>query len=133
MESYEKILVVDDEPTMLVPMQFILADAGYHVFTASDGGEGLAVARKELPDIIITDNKMSPIDGLELVKDLRRDGVTVPIIVYSAIIHPNVEAQYKLQGVKTFLNKPVSMKELLDAVVQELGLGEQGSTETTET
>lgn len=64
-ESVKKILVVDDEPTLVATLQFNLEREGYRVATAADGGSALSVARREHPDVILLDLKLPGMDGLE--------------------------------------------------------------------
>lgn len=66
-----KILVVDDEPDILQILTYNLEKEGYVVFTANDGEEGLAVAEKEYPNLIILDIMMPKMDGVELCRQLR--------------------------------------------------------------
>lgn len=66
-----KILVVDDEPDILEFLKYSLEKEGYQVFTANNGEEGIKVARKELPDLIILDIMMPVMDGVEVCRQLR--------------------------------------------------------------
>lgn len=66
-----KILVVDDEPDILEFLEYNLSKAGYQVLTASNGEEGVALAEKEKPDLIILDIMMPKMDGVEVCRTLR--------------------------------------------------------------
>ncbi len=66
-----KILVVDDEPDILNFISYNLQKEGYEVSTASDGAMGIAIAKKELPELIILDIMMPQLDGIEVCKELR--------------------------------------------------------------
>jgi two-component system alkaline phosphatase synthesis response regulator PhoP len=68
-----KILVVDDEPDILEILRYNLAKEGYQVVTASDGKEGLDLAKKENPDLVILDIMMPKMDGVEVCRALRAD------------------------------------------------------------
>ena len=65
----EKILLVDDEPTLLGTLALNLRASGYEVVTASDGASALEVARAESPDLIVLDLMMPELDGLDRLPD----------------------------------------------------------------
>ncbi|PIE36429.1 two-component system response regulator [candidate division KSB3 bacterium] len=68
-----KILVVDDEPSIVRPLTFILKKNNYKVLTASDGEEGLSVARKERPALIFLDVMMPKKNGYDVCQELKED------------------------------------------------------------
>ena len=80
------ILIVNDEPDQLTLMGSLLRKAGYSVLTAEDGIEGLSLARREQPDLVISDVSMPRMDGLEFCREIRADNElkTVPILLVSA-------------------------------------------------
>ena len=80
------ILIVNDEPDQLTLMTSLLRKAGYSVLTAEDGVEGLSLARREQPDLVISDVSMPRMDGLEFCREIRSDNElkTVPILLVSA-------------------------------------------------
>ena len=79
----QTILVVDDEADICKSLQERLMGERYMVLTASDGRRGLRVFNEQLVDLVITDILMPELDGLEVVRTLRRIGATVPIIAMS--------------------------------------------------
>src|SRR5687767_10287824 len=81
-----KVLVVDDEPDAVELVEFNLRKAGLKVLTAEDGVEALAKARAHLPDLILLDVMLPGMDGLEVCRNLRKDGKTasIPIIMLTA-------------------------------------------------
>ena len=80
------VLIVNDEPDQLTLMGSLLRKAGYSVLTAEDGQEGLTLARRERPDLVISDVSMPRMDGLEFCREIRADSElkTVPILLVSA-------------------------------------------------
>ena len=80
------ILIVNDEPDQLILMSTLLRKAGYSVLTAEDGVEGLSLARREQPDLVISDVSMPRMNGLEFCREIRADNElkTVPILLVSA-------------------------------------------------
>jgi PAS domain S-box-containing protein len=81
------VLIVNDEPDQLRLMRNLLNKAGYSVLTADDGREGLAMARRERPDLVISDVSMPEMNGLEFCRHIRADSElkTVPILLISAL------------------------------------------------
>ena len=81
------VLIVNDEPDQLRLMQGLLKKAGYSVLTADDGREGFALAKREHPDLVISDVTMPYMDGLEFCRHLRADTElkTIPILLVSAL------------------------------------------------
>ena len=80
------VLIVNDEPDQLTLMGTLLHKAGYSVLTAEDGVEGLTLARRERPDLVISDVSMPRMNGLEFCREIRGDSElrTVPILLVSA-------------------------------------------------
>ena len=80
------VLIVNDEPDQLTLMGSLLRKAGYSVLTAEDGREGLTLARRERPDLVISDVSMPRMNGLEFCREIRADSElkTVPILLVSA-------------------------------------------------
>ena len=81
------VLIVNDEPDQLRLMGSLLHKAGYSVITAEDGSEGLALARRERPDLVISDVTMPIMGGLEFCREIRADSElkTIPILLVSAL------------------------------------------------
>ena len=81
------VLIVNDEPDQLTLMGSLLRKAGYSVITADDGVEGLTLARRERPDLLISDVSMPRMNGLEFCREIRADAElkTVPILLVSAL------------------------------------------------
>src|SRR5689334_3945896 len=81
------VLIVNDEPDQLQLMRNLLSKAGFAVLTAGDGTEGLDLAKRQRPDLLISDVSMPRMDGLEFCRRLRADGElkTVPILLISAL------------------------------------------------
>ena len=80
----KKVLVVDDEQSILTLLQYNLQQAGYEVITASDGDEGKNLALKENPDLIVLDLMLPKLDGLEVCKQLRQQKNFTPVLMLTA-------------------------------------------------
>ncbi|MBL8098529.1 MAG: response regulator transcription factor [Anaerolineales bacterium] len=111
----KKILLVDDETEILEICRDYLKASGYDVVTAKDGVQGLAFAKHEKPDLIVTDLSMPEMDGLDLCRNIRKES-NVPIIMLTA----RVEETDKLIGLEIgaddYITKPFSPRELVARV-----------------
>ncbi len=109
------ILVVDDEPKMIKIARDYLAQAGYHVITASDGAAAVSASRTAKPDLIVLDLGLPNMDGLDVTRAIRKDS-NVPIIMLTA----RGEESDKLVGLELgaddYMTKPFSPKELVARV-----------------
>ena len=79
--AQSKILLVDDNTDGMLARRAVLEELGYHVVPAGCGSEALKLVEKESFDLVITDYKMSPVNGLELIKKLRDTGFDRPVIL----------------------------------------------------
>lgn len=110
--SLPHALVVEDEALLLDAISMALGRTGsLRISRAHDASEALAIARVDLPDVVITDVKMPGISGLELLELLRNDFPTLPIVVMSAF-GPSVRRQALRKGATHFLDKPFPIAEL---------------------
>lgn len=115
------ILVVDDEPDIRSLVSEILADEGYRVAVAEDGGTARDALRERRPDLILLDVWMPDIDGISLLKEWSEtDGLPCPVIMMSG--HGNVETAVEATrfGAYDFLEKPLSLAKLLLTVERAL-------------
>ena len=111
-ESNAKILVVDDEEILREMIEFNLRRDGYEVMLASDGEEALEFARAFEPDLVILDIMLPVIDGLQVLRTLRKDS-TVPILLLSAR-GEEIDRVLGLElGADDYLTKPFAMRELV--------------------
>jgi len=108
----KKILIVDDEPQIVEICRDYLKAAGYETVTASNGVQGLSLARREKPDLVVLDLMMPEMDGLDFTREIRRES-DVPIIMLTA----RVEETDKLIGLELgaddYITKPFSPRELV--------------------
>jgi DNA-binding response OmpR family regulator len=112
-----KVLIIDDEPQVRRLIRQMLTRAGHDVAEASDGAEGLASVRADLPDIIITDIMMPNKEGIETIRDVRREAPELPILVISGNPGSDLYMQMaRMLGAHAALAKPFRSSELLRAV-----------------
>jgi DNA-binding response OmpR family regulator len=111
-----KILIVEDEPEMVVGLKDNFEFEGYEVATASDGVTGLERARALKPDLIVLDIMLPKLSGLEVCKTLRGEGVATPIIMLTAR-GQEVDKVVGLElGADDYVTKPFSVRELMARV-----------------
>ncbi len=107
----EKILLVDDEPTLLETLALNLRTSGYEVVTASDGATALEMANSESPDLIVLDLMMPELDGLTVCRNLRQASDT-PILVLTARTGELDKIVGLESGADDYMTKPFSVGEL---------------------
>lgn len=110
-----KVLVVEDERTLLETLEYNLVHQGYQVFTAENGRYALEIARSELPDLIVLDVMLPGIDGFEVCRILRKE-LSMPIIMLTARSEEVDKIVGLEMGADDYLTKPFSMRELLARV-----------------
>ena len=101
-----KILAIDDDPAMTDLLTLLLKTHGFSVLTANTGEEGVAISRKETPDVIILDLMMPGMDGWQVCNQIRTFS-KVPILVFSALDSPGMVASALDAGADDYLVKPV--------------------------
>jgi DNA-binding response OmpR family regulator len=108
-----KILIVEDEESILMPLEDNLRLEGYEVLCARDGLEGLSMARKHAFDLVVLDIMLPKMDGFEVCKRLRQDRVMTPILMLTAKSQ-EVDKVLGLElGADDYVTKPFSSRELL--------------------
>jgi|SRR5579859_4877908 len=111
----KSVLVIDDEPKIAELCRDYLLAAGYSVLTAADGPLGLALARRERPDLVVLDLMLPGMDGLDVCRELRRDS-SVPIIMLTARVDETDRLVGLELGADDYLSKPFSPRELVARV-----------------
>jgi DNA-binding response OmpR family regulator len=109
------ILVVDDEPRIVELARDYLEHAGFRVITANDGRAALDVARHHRPDLIVLDLGLPGLDGLDVTRELRRDG-SIPIVMVTARDDELDKVLGLELGADDYLTKPFSPRELVARV-----------------
>ena len=111
-----KVLIVEDEPDMVLGLKDNFEFEGYEVVTASDGAAGLERARAQKPDLVILDIMLPKLSGLEVCKTLRGEGFEAPIIMLTAR-GQEIDKVVGLElGADDYVTKPFSIRELLARV-----------------
>ncbi len=118
MNNPAKILVVDDNPANRYIFERRLSSRGYEILTATDGEQGLAVAREIRPDLILLDVMMPKMDGIEVCRRLKSDPACpfIPIIMVTAKVDPKDVVEGLDSGADEYLTKPVDHTALVARV-----------------
>jgi DNA-binding response OmpR family regulator len=118
MEAPVRILAVDNEPSVTLSLRFVFADPRYELSCVESGKAALAKldANSNLYDVIIVDQKMPNLTGLELVSAIRKRGINGKIIVVSAHLTSEIRQAYERLGVHVTFGKPFNVDELRRAV-----------------
>ncbi|MEJ9228103.1 response regulator transcription factor [Peribacillus butanolivorans] len=109
----KKILVVDDEQSIVTLLQYNLEQAGYSVVTALDGEEGLQAAVDIRPDLVVLDLMLPKMDGLEVCKQLRQQKINIPILMLTAKDDEFDKVLGLELGADDYLTKPFSPREVV--------------------
>ena len=120
-----RILFVDDDPEIVDVAKQILSRAGFQVLSSQNGKQALAVFDRQPVDLVITDLVMPELDGLELIKELRRRSPALPIVAISGDFGGRFLRVAMHLGAQGSLLKPFSREELLQAVRTVLGAGSE--------
>jgi len=135
MDKNTTILIIDDEPALLMGLAARIKRQGYHVVTASDGNEGLSKARETLPDLILSDVMMPPPNGFELRKLMEQDPrlASIPFIFLTARSGVEDRVNGIRDGADDYITKPFVTDELfarIEAVLRRVNTArERGRAE----
>jgi len=118
-----KILIVDDSPTELHVLSQMLEAQGHLALTASNGEQGINLAREEIPDLILMDVVMPGMNGFQATRKLSRDVMTkdIPVIIVSTKDQETDREWGLRQGACAYMVKPVAAQELVEKVKTVLG------------
>ena len=109
----QKILLVDDERDILELIGFNLEKEGYEVYTAENGRKAIEVANRVIPDLILLDVMMPGLDGFEVVRRLRNEGSTAPVLFLTARDSTEDKVRGLTVGGDDYVTKPFSLEEVI--------------------
>jgi two-component system, cell cycle response regulator DivK len=126
-----RILIVEDNADNMELAVFLLQSAGHSVLSADDAEAGLALARHELPDLILMDIQLPGMDGLEATSLLKRDEATraIPVLALTALAMKGDEERIRAGGCAGYISKPLGVASFLKAISTHL----HGSEVTVQT
>ena len=114
------ILLVDDDHDLRSFIAALLVHSGYRVDTAGDGASGWIALKNRHYDVLITDNTMPRVTGLELIKKLRSEDMTLPVIMASGTAPTEELSQNPWLNIDAVLSKPYTITELVKTVGEVL-------------
>ena len=120
----KKILIVDDEPNIVISLEFLMKKEGFEVAVANDGDEALAMVASFNPDILLLDVMMPKKSGFEVCEALRADTqrAGLKIVMLTAKGRDTEMAKGLAIGADAYVTKPFSTKELVDKVKEMLAV-----------
>ncbi|MCR5826721.1 MAG: response regulator transcription factor [Oscillospiraceae bacterium] len=116
METKKRILIVEDEKNIVDIIRFNMNREGYDTLEAYDGETGLALARREKPDLILLDVMLPKMIGFDVCRTLRDEGDNVPVIILTAREEEEDKVLGLELGADDYITKPFSMRELIARV-----------------
>ncbi len=113
-----KVLVVDDSPTELSQFKEMLEGLGHEVITAENGEDGVTLAKKDQPDIVLMDIVMPGMNGFQATRQICRGAETehIPVIIVSSKKQETDKVWGERQGAKGYITKPADSQDLASAI-----------------
>ncbi|MBW1849328.1 MAG: sigma-54-dependent Fis family transcriptional regulator [Deltaproteobacteria bacterium] len=113
---FPSVLIVDDEPSILQSLGGLLSDEVFEIITASNGYEALKIIDKESPDLVLLDIWMPGIDGIETLKEIKKDNPYIQVIIITG--HGNIETAVKATKLGAFdlIEKPLSIDKVIVSI-----------------
>ena len=118
------ILYVDDNEEMIELVGIVLANSGYQILSQTDGQATLDFCANETPDLILMDLKMPDMDGFETIRQLRKQGFTNPIVVFTGLATEEDREKATAAGCDGYIVKDLEMRGLentIDGFIAESG------------
>lgn len=118
MSERKKIMIIDDEKDLLEELSIRMESCQWDVIIASNGLEGLEVAKKDKPDLIVLDVVMPKMNGYQVCRSLKLDTSTqhIPVILLTAMVQANDKAYGKEMGASDYLSKPCDVRVLIEKI-----------------
>lgn len=113
-----KLLIIEDDPSMLELLRVHLRAVGHSVRTVSDAADGIRAILADPPDLILSDIAMPYLDGMELLRALRSEPLTrrIPVIFLTGLTDDDTLAKASTLGADDFLTKPIQVEDLLSSI-----------------
>lgn len=116
----EKVLIVDDEPNIVMALEYALKKKKYDVYIARDGDEAIEIVDKEDPAIILLDIMMPKVDGYEVLSAIKKEKRETKVIFISAKNKPEDVQRGLDMGADAYFTKPFSIKKLIKQIEELL-------------
>lgn len=119
-DDRRKILIVDDQFGIRVLLNEIFQKEGYKTYTAANGKQALDIADKVSPQLVILDLKIPGMDGLEILKRLKKNSPDIKVMIMTAYGELGMIQEAMINGALTHFTKPFDIDEFLKAVKKEI-------------
>lgn len=119
-----RILIIDDSPTETFRFKEILSKHGFVTIEATNGADGVTLAKSEQPDLVLMDVVMPGVNGFQATRQITREPSTkhIPVIIVSTKDQATDRLWGKRQGAKDYLIKPVDESKLIETIKQHLNV-----------
>ena len=115
------ILLIDDELDNLEMLRMVMESEGHTVEMTTDGGEGKELITSREIDLVLTDLRMSPVNGMEVLAHAREVKPELPVIIITAYHSEEAQSEADALGCVAYFKKPFILKELLSTIKASLG------------
>jgi two-component system cell cycle response regulator DivK len=117
-----RILIIDDDPDNLGLVSFLVSQAGYEVLNARNGRQGIEMARRESPDLILLDLSMPELSGWEVAQILKGDEKTshIRLVALTALTLPSHHRRAREVGIQGYITKPIDIATFAGEIQQYL-------------
>jgi len=121
------ILIADDEPNIVISLEFLLEQGGYRVLVAQDGQQAMEAIEREVPDLVLLDIMLPRLSGYDVCQRIRQNPAWahIKIVMLTARGREVEVAKGLAVGADAYITKPFSTRELLDKIRDQLGGGAQ--------
>lgn len=114
----KKVLIIDDEPNIVMALEYALRKRGYEIFIGRDGLEAIAASEEHLPDVVLLDIMMPHLDGYETLKILKKNKKlehTAVILMSAKTAKEDIEKGISL-GANDYVTKPFTIKKIVETI-----------------
>ena len=122
----KRILIAEDEPSIVLSLEFLLTEAGYEVFTAVNGADALKLAEQHKPDLLVLDIMLPVVNGFEVCRTVRSNPALrdMPILMLTARGREQEIARGLALGANAYVTKPFGTRELMSKIRELLAASE---------
>jgi len=119
------VLIVEDNEKNMKLVRDILQHQGHATLQAATGGEGVRMAKQEVPDLVLMDIQLPDIDGITALREICSDPAldSVPVLAVSASVMPDEQLKIVTSGFDAFITKPINLKQFRETVAHYLAHG----------
>jgi two-component system, OmpR family, alkaline phosphatase synthesis response regulator PhoP len=118
--AVKKILIAEDEPNIVISLEFLLKEAGYEVAIARDGSQALKLAATLRPDLIVLDVMLPALNGFDVCRRIRGEVKDIKVLMLTARGRDSEVAKGMAAGADAYMTKPFATRELVSKVAELL-------------